>query len=192
MNFFGVGPAEAGLVFVIGLLVVGPQRFPEIMRQAGRWYRVARAYSNEVMKDVRAAVDDIEREVKAETDDLNFARELSDLKGDLDVKADLKDAQKAVEAVGKETQAAAGGGTPSVRPSVRAAENAAKPADPPASFYKGRDPATYDPFKAKEARDREAADQPSSSPPPATSSEGTSTSSANDASNGSSGGNGTL
>lgn len=161
MNFFGVGPAEAGLVFVIGLLVVGPQRFPEIMRQAGRWYRVARAYSNEVMKDVRAAVDDIEREVKAETDDLNFARELTDLKDDLDVKSDLKDAQKSVEAVGKETQAAAGAPpSTSIRPSSRTAEGATKPADPPAAYYKDRDPATYDPFKAKEARDRESASTP--------------------------------
>ncbi|MEX2032304.1 MAG: twin-arginine translocase TatA/TatE family subunit [Dehalococcoidia bacterium] len=185
MNFFGVGPAEAGLVFVIGLLVVGPQRFPEIMRQAGRWYRVARAYSNEVMKDVRAAVDDIEREVKAETEDLNFAREFSDLKGDLDIKSDLKDAQKAAEAVGKETQAAAGGTTPSIRPSSRKADGA-KPADPPASYYQNRAPSTYDPFKAKEAREREAAAQPSpATPPPAITDDGAgSGSSANNGSNG--------
>ncbi|MQC17822.1 MAG: hypothetical protein DWG80_01960 [Chloroflexi bacterium] len=96
MNFFGVGPAEAGLVFVIALIVVGPQRFPEIMRQAGRWYRVARAYSNEVMQDVRSAVDDIEREVKAETDDLKSVREFADLG------ADLKAAQKDAEDIGRE------------------------------------------------------------------------------------------
>ena len=96
MNFFGVGPAEAGLVFVIALIVVGPQRFPEIMRQAGRWYRVARAYSNEVMQDVRSAVDDIEREVRAETDDLQSVREFADLG------ADLKAAQKDVEGIGRE------------------------------------------------------------------------------------------
>lgn len=97
MNFFGVGPAEAGLVFVIALIVVGPQRFPEIMRQAGRWYRVARAYSNEVMQDVRSAVDDIEREVKAETDDLKSVREFADLG------ADLKAAQQDAEEIGRDT-----------------------------------------------------------------------------------------
>ncbi|MGE3961562.1 MAG: twin-arginine translocase TatA/TatE family subunit [Dehalococcoidia bacterium] len=99
MNIFGVGPAEAGLVFVIALIVVGPQRFPEIMRTAGRWYRMARAYSNEVMKDVRAAVDDIEREVKAETDDLKSVREFADLG------ADLREAQRDAEEIHRETRA---------------------------------------------------------------------------------------
>lgn len=99
MNFFGVGPAEAGLVFVIALIVVGPQRFPEIMRSAGRWYRMARAYSNEVMKDVRSAVDDIEREVKAETDDLKSVRDFADLG------SDLREAQRDAESLGRETNA---------------------------------------------------------------------------------------
>ncbi|MCK9485112.1 MAG: twin-arginine translocase TatA/TatE family subunit [Dehalococcoidia bacterium] len=208
MNFFGVGPAEAGVVFVIALIVIGPQRFPEIMRQAGRWYRVARAYSNEVMKDVRAAVDEIEQEVRAETDDLRSVRELTDLK------ADLKDARESVEAIQRDTRDAAqtdapdaasprtapqagsraddkaqdktkgktedkpqdktegktetsaaskpgaaraadaNGGTASVRPSVIRAVKQEPAADPPASYYEGRDPSTFDPFKAKEARDR--------------------------------------
>lgn len=125
MNFFGVGPAEAALVFVIALIVIGPQKFPEVMRHAGRWYRVARAYSNEVMKDVRAAVDEIEREVNSETQDLREMRDLTDLKGD------LREAREATDAVGRETRdAAAGVGTPpaastpstSVRPSTRAGE----------------------------------------------------------------------
>ena len=178
MNFFGVGPAEAGVILVIALIVIGPQRFPEIMRQAGRWYRVARAYSNEVMKDVRAAVDEIEQEVKAEAEDFREVRELTGLK------ADLKEARESVEEVQSDTKAAAQTGDPatqkaaekavekssppksapdssskasdggSVRPSrIKAAKE--KAADPPASYYDGRDPSTYDPFKAKEARDRE-------------------------------------
>ncbi len=114
MNFFGVGPAEAGLVFVIALIVVGPQRFPEIMRQAGRWYRVARAYSNEVMQDVRSAVDDIEREVKAETGDLRAIREFAD------IGKDLKAAQKDAEEIGREADGVLRDrpATPSVSPSV--------------------------------------------------------------------------
>jgi len=118
MNFFGVGPAEAGLVFVITLIVVGPQRFPEIMRNAGRWYRIARAYSNEVMRDVRSAVDDIEREVRAETDDLTSVRELTDLG------KDLKAVQQDAEAIGRDANTAlrtesAPDAKPSIRPSQR-------------------------------------------------------------------------
>ncbi len=200
MNLFGVGAAEAGLVFVIALIVVGPQRFPEIMRQAGRWYRVARAYSNEVMKDVRAAVDEIEQEVKAETDDIRSVGDFSDLKGD------LIEARESAEDIRKDTTAAARTGpvrpsqaktplksetatpapaagasetadtsehadsedegtagkpgtpsTPAAKPAPASAARPATPADPPASYYEGRDPSTYDPFKAKEARERERA-----------------------------------
>lgn len=196
MNFFGVGPMEAGVILVIALLVIGPQRFPEIMRQGGRWYRVARAYSNEVMKDVRSAIDEIEQEVKADTDDLRSVRELTDLR------ADLVEARETVETVGKDTTAAAKTGdevegiagkpgtpSPSIRPSARSSNagkatptstpppasppsspaatptspgatseaSGPKPDEPPASFFEGRDPSTYDPFKAKEARDRERA-----------------------------------
>ena len=67
MSLFGVGAGEALVVLVLAMIVVGPQRFPEIARQGGRWYRIARQYSNEVMKDVRAAVDDIEQEINEET-----------------------------------------------------------------------------------------------------------------------------
>jgi len=74
MELFGVGAAEALLVLVIALIVVGPQRFPEIARQGGRYYRTARRYANEVMKDVRGAMADIEKEIGA--DDLRSVREL--------------------------------------------------------------------------------------------------------------------
>jgi len=118
MNFFGVGPAEAGLVFVIALIVVGPQRFPEIMRSAGRWYRMARAYSNEVMKDVRSAVDDIEREVKAETDDLKSVRDFADLG------SDLREAQRDAESLGRDTNAVLRD-QPSTTPTATATTNGA-------------------------------------------------------------------
>lgn len=83
MSFLGVGASEAMLVVIIALIVIGPNRFPEAMRTAGRWYRMARAYSNEVMKDVRAAVDDIEREVNTEAEELKTVREMTDISGDL-------------------------------------------------------------------------------------------------------------
>ncbi len=111
------------MVFVITLIVVGPQRFPEIMRSAGRWYRMARAYSNEVMRDVRSAVDDIEREVKAETDDLKSVREFAD------IGRDLKEAQQDAAAIGRETNNVLREPTPAasttVRPSQRAQAAAA-------------------------------------------------------------------
>ncbi len=67
---------EAGLILVVTLIVVGPHRFPEIAREGGKWYRTARRYANEVMKDVRGAMEELETEVKTQTEDLKEIREI--------------------------------------------------------------------------------------------------------------------
>lgn len=66
MELLGVGAGEALVVFVITLIVVGPQRFPEIARQAGRYYRMARRYAAHVTADVRGAMSELEAEVEAQ------------------------------------------------------------------------------------------------------------------------------
>jgi Tat protein translocase TatB subunit len=70
MELLGVGAAEALVVFVITLIVVGPHRFPEIARQAGRYYRIARRYATEVTNDVRGAIQELEAEVEAQKEEL--------------------------------------------------------------------------------------------------------------------------
>ena len=81
MELFGVGIPEAGLILVIMLLVVGPNRFPQVAREAGKWYRIARAYADEVMTDVRGAMDELEKEVGQPTEELKSIREIgSDLR----------------------------------------------------------------------------------------------------------------
>ena len=78
MDLFGVGIFEALLVLVVALIVVGPNKFPEIARSAGRWFAVARNYASEVRSDIESATAEIESEVKKEQafvdgigDDLN-------------------------------------------------------------------------------------------------------------------------
>ena len=68
---------EALLVAIIGLIIVGPNKFPEMMKQAGRWFRIARAFSSEVMKDVREAVDEIQEEVEFQEKELGELREIT-------------------------------------------------------------------------------------------------------------------
>jgi sec-independent protein translocase protein TatB len=103
MSLFGVGAGEALLVLVLALIVVGPQRFPEIARQGGRWYRIARQYTDEVMKDVRAAVDEIETEIQMETEDIkslsSVGEDLQAIREDVDqvTKESASDAQEALE-----------------------------------------------------------------------------------------------
>jgi hypothetical protein len=79
---------------MITLIVVGPKRFPEIARQGGRWYRTARRYADEVMRDVRGAMDDLEKEVEAQGEDLRSIREIGrDLGQDINrIGAETRDA----------------------------------------------------------------------------------------------------
>ncbi|MDA0352348.1 MAG: twin-arginine translocase TatA/TatE family subunit [Chloroflexi bacterium] len=133
MSLFGVGAGEALVVLVLALIVVGPQRFPEIARQGGRWYRLARQYSNEVMKDVRAAVEEIEQEITEETGDLrsltSIREDLRAIRDDLDT-VGTESAADAKQAMTDSATAASTNGTestatrdPSVRPSRRAEDS---------------------------------------------------------------------
>ena len=117
-ELFGVGFAEAVLVFVIALIVVGPQRFPAFARQSGRWYRVARRYTAEITGDLREALTELEDEVKAEGDDLRSIRELGD-----EVEGDLRVTER-------ELGDADGGAGQSSPPSAAAGEDGAHTAAP--------------------------------------------------------------
>ena len=52
MDFFGIGPLEMLLIFVIALIVFGPQRLPEIGRNLGK-----------ALREFRRATDDIQDSV---------------------------------------------------------------------------------------------------------------------------------
>ncbi|HEX5418947.1 MAG TPA: Sec-independent protein translocase protein TatB [Gammaproteobacteria bacterium] len=45
---FGVGSGELLLVFVIGLIVLGPERLPKVAAQVGRWVARARRMANQL------------------------------------------------------------------------------------------------------------------------------------------------
>ncbi|MDA1240106.1 MAG: hypothetical protein O2798_04600 [Chloroflexi bacterium] len=100
MSFLGVGAAEVGMILLIALILIGPQNFPQVMRQGGRWYRVARAFSSEIMKDVRSAVDEIEEEVKREGGDLTSMRDMLNIEQDLrQVQSDFRNATDDVNTI---------------------------------------------------------------------------------------------
>ena len=65
---FGVGLPEFLVIFVVAILVFGPDRLPEFARQAGRFLRQVRQFT-------QAARDDLRNELGPEFADL----ELSDL-----------------------------------------------------------------------------------------------------------------
>jgi sec-independent protein translocase protein TatB len=151
MSLFGVGAMEAGLVLVIALVLVGPQRFPEIAREGGKWYRIARRFTAEVTKDLRVAVDEIESEIKAETEELQTVRELGNL--DEDLKAAGSDVQSATQGIAEAADEPSTSAATTTSPAPEA--DPEPPQEPPSEASDASmepDPQTTDPFKALEAR----------------------------------------
>ena len=102
MQLFGVGAFEAVLVMVVALIVVGPKRFPEIARQGGRWFRVARRFTADITGDFREALKEIEEEVVADGDDLRAVREIGE-----ELEVGLRETSTDVEQLGRDTERAA-------------------------------------------------------------------------------------
>ncbi len=172
MELFGVGPLEALLVGVIAFILVGPDRFPELARQAGRWYRVARAFTTDVMADVQGAVKEIEAEVDASSGGgLRSIRELTETGNILsEARAEAEAATSSAQAAIESSDSTPTVDTPEPAPSqaippieVAAAETV-EPTPAPASTPvtsmpqpQSSIPGYGDPFEAAEVKRREAA-----------------------------------
>lgn len=102
MELFGVGAGEALLVLVITMIVVGPQRFPTIAREGGRWFRMARRFTAEITSDVREAMTELEEEVAGGGDELRSIREIG-----TEVETGLKESAADIRQIGRETDAEA-------------------------------------------------------------------------------------
>ncbi|HJM75533.1 MAG TPA: twin-arginine translocase TatA/TatE family subunit [Dehalococcoidia bacterium] len=166
-ELFGVGAAEAALVFVIALVLVGPQRFPDLARQSGRWYRIARRYTADITKDVRSAIDEIEEEVRAETEDLKVVRELGE-----DMETQLKETSADLDAIGDETKDAAEV-APTTNSTPAPTSTAPAPEEPVSPYRQSAAPvvssAASPPSEAVAASDSAAvADESPTTPPAAT------------------------
>lgn len=65
MNIFGIGTGELILILLIALLVLGPERLPEIVRLWGRFIRTTRKF-RETWYTLNAQINaQVEREVAA-------------------------------------------------------------------------------------------------------------------------------
>jgi sec-independent protein translocase protein TatB len=53
-----IGPQELLIILVIALLVVGPQRLPELGRSIGRWMRELRNAQDEVRRTIQVNLDE--------------------------------------------------------------------------------------------------------------------------------------
>lgn len=118
---FELGWVEIGLIGVIALVVLGPERLPKVARFAGLWVRKGRAQWYAVKAE-------FEREIAAE-----------ELKATLEAeRRAVREAAAALEAEAREAmQAARGTGHPEAAPPLSApsaeATGAVPPRDPPGS-----------------------------------------------------------
>ena len=69
---FDIGFSELLLVFVIGLIVLGPQRLPVAVKTVASWIRTLRSLAATVQK---ASLDNLTPELKASMDELREAAE---------------------------------------------------------------------------------------------------------------------
>ena len=62
---FGIGLPELMLIMVLALLVLGPQRLPEVARMVGRAYAQLRRASDEFQRTIRQDLAALERQEDA-------------------------------------------------------------------------------------------------------------------------------
>jgi sec-independent protein translocase protein TatB len=113
-----VGPLELLVVLAVALIVVGPERLPELARSVGRALRQFREVQDEVRDMVSAGMDDEMREAASE-----FRKAAGTAKRATDVKGAVRRAERSIR---QETTAAARtprpsagrGGSPTPRPSA--------------------------------------------------------------------------
>ena len=90
-GFFGISFWEILLVFVIGLILVGPRNLPAIAAKAGRAYRrlkrASQDLTSELTKEAGITTDQkMENPLRKIASD--FTSELGNLKNDLNIKTD--------------------------------------------------------------------------------------------------------
>jgi Tat protein translocase TatB subunit len=60
---FGIGFPELIVILLLALIVLGPQRLPELARTLGRWVGAIKRAADEAQAQVRDELDAVERSV---------------------------------------------------------------------------------------------------------------------------------
>jgi Tat protein translocase TatB subunit len=58
---FGIGFPELLVILLLALIVLGPQRLPELARTLGRWFAVIKRAADDAQAQVREELDGAER-----------------------------------------------------------------------------------------------------------------------------------
>ena len=117
-----IGFMELVLVFVVALLVIGPDKLPSFAQKLGKALQEFRKASADVTKDVREnVIEPLEEAQKPIREALEPLEEL-----DKEIRGDLKDMEKSIQNIGK--------------PAPRKQEEHAEPAPEAAPAPEGEEP----------------------------------------------------
>jgi len=113
MDFMGIGPLELLLVLIIGFLLLGPDKLPEMAAKAGRLYRslkkatfdLSKTITEDVSTEKKTLGEDLSSEKKTISQDLSNIRKtiIDDLSSEN--KADEDSAAASVAESGEKSEA---------------------------------------------------------------------------------------
>lgn len=137
-----VGPLELLVVLAVALIVVGPERLPELARSVGRVLRQFREVQDEVRSMVSSGVDDDMRDAAAD-----FRKVTGSITRATDVKGGVRRAQRSLRDAttpppkGPATAGADDAGEAGGPPADRLVEDAAADPATPAEHFEHDEPA---------------------------------------------------
>ena len=94
MDFFGIGPLEVILILIIGFLIFGPQKLPQIGRDIGKALRSFRKASMDLTSEIEKELEDVKKEVK----------DIKSEEGLKDVRKELENFKKEIEDIKAEKE----------------------------------------------------------------------------------------
>ena len=105
MQMFGVGILELMVILILTVIVVGPDRMPQVAADLAKWIRQTRAYARHLMGDFNSVVADLEKEAGTSREDWkeiasvvtrhtgSVGQELTKLGRDVEKSGDLAEAK---------------------------------------------------------------------------------------------------
>ncbi len=69
MQMFGIGILELLVILMLTVIVVGPDRMPQVAADMARWIRQGRAYAKHLMGDFNEVVSELQKEANVSQED---------------------------------------------------------------------------------------------------------------------------
>jgi TatA/E family protein of Tat protein translocase len=67
MDFFGIGPMEILLILIVGLLIFGPGKMPQIARDLGKALRSFKKATTDLSAEVSRELEEEKKEINSDT-----------------------------------------------------------------------------------------------------------------------------